>query len=453
MCGLIGMISRSNFGFQYKDKAIFEQLLFVNTVRGQDSTGIFGINKYGNVIAHKTAQAAPSAIKTQTFKEFFTKIYSEYRIVIGHNRASTRGATTDENAHPFIEDNICLVHNGTLNTHKQLADTEVDSHAICTSLAKNGYQETFEKLDGAFALIWYNVAEKKLYMARNKERPLHMVVTDDTFYFASELSMLEWVVQRNGVNKFKSYFLAEDKTYYWELDKLKEFEIMETPEKKTRPASTSLQKQRVTGPMAGFTHTRKQKTKQNLPGNTIQTTLDLEHTSTTNQKQNYIIGTSVSFWNSGLSQSRKGNNILTGYTIDIDNVPIVCSLPEKCSEETLNNLDTANWIQATIQLIYKQSGIETLHLRNPIILEDDAETPESFLSRNGQLITYTDISDAGGNCEQCGAAITFNEEEISKAIMIKNTQAKTVRLFCKHCVEDNRRWGVMSPQHYGEYVQ
>ena len=122
MCGLVGMISRKANGFLYKDKAIFEQLLFNNTVRGVDSTGIFGVNKYGNLIAHKTAQAAPTALRTSTFNEFIGKIFSDFRIVVGHNRASTRGATTDENAHPFIEDNICLVHNGTLHSHKQLAD-------------------------------------------------------------------------------------------------------------------------------------------------------------------------------------------------------------------------------------------------------------------------------------------------------------------------------------------
>lgn len=454
MCGLVGMISRATFGFQFKEKGIFEQLLFTNTLRGQDSTGIFGVNKYGNVIAHKTAQAAPSALKTQTFKDFFTKMYADYRIVIGHNRASTRGATTDENAHPFIEENICLVHNGTLHTHKQLADTEVDSHAICTSLAKNGYQETFEKIDGAFALIWYDAAKKKLYMARNKERPLYMVVTDDTFYFASELSMLEWVLRRNGIDKFKSYFLSENKTYIWDLDNLKEFEIEETPEKKTSPTSTYLPKQRVTGQPAGFTRSRKQKAKQHSLGNNTQLTLGLAHTTTTTEKsQYYIVGSTVDFWNSGVSQSRKGNNILTGYTIDVDNVPIVCSLPEKCPDETLDAFHAANWVQGTIQLIYKQNGEQTLHLRNPIILRDDAENPESFPSRDGKLITQDDITDAGGHCEQCGTEIEFEKEAIAKAILIKNSQAKTVRLFCKHCVDDNIRWGVMSPQHHGEHVQ
>jgi len=196
MCGLIGMISRKDFGFGFKDKSIFEQLLFSDTLRGIDSTGIFGVNKYGNLLAHKTAAPASNALRTATFQEFLGKIYTDYKIVMGHNRAATRGATTDENAHPFVEDNICLIHNGTLTSHKQLSDKEVDSHAICNSLAVQGYEETFKNINGAFALIWYDADTKKLYMARNKERPLHMVVTDDTFYFASELKMLEWILHR-----------------------------------------------------------------------------------------------------------------------------------------------------------------------------------------------------------------------------------------------------------------
>ena len=36
----------------------------------------------------------------------------------------------DQNAHPFVENNIILVHNGVVYNHKKHEDTEVDSHAI-----------------------------------------------------------------------------------------------------------------------------------------------------------------------------------------------------------------------------------------------------------------------------------------------------------------------------------
>jgi Glutamine amidotransferase domain len=443
MCGLVGMISRKDFGFAFKDKAVFEQLIFADTVRGVDSTGIFGVNKFGNLVAHKTAQAAPSALKTQTFKDFLNKMYLDYRIVIGHNRASTRGATVDENAHPFVEGDICLVHNGTLTTHKQLADKEVDSHAICHSLSEKGYQDTFENIDGAFALIWYNAEEKKLYMARNKERPLNMVVTDDAFYFASELAMLEWVLRRNGVDKFKSFFLAEDKTYIWDLDKRAEYTMQDTPAKKSRPASVHVHKLKGTGSRVRTFHTKQVKSR--VSGTMQQTNcLTLAHTTTTTE-QNYTVGTTVEFMSVGISESRKKNKILTGNTLDVDNTPIVCSIPDNMPDHGLTALENASYLQGTISMIYRSNGIETLHLRDPIILESDEDEPDSISSRNGIMITKEDLVAAGSCCSQCFSQLNYTAEDLAYALYLKDQKD----IMCKHCVDDNIKWGILSHEQFG----
>ena len=42
MCGLVGMIAIQSQGFSYKDKEMFNQLLYADAVRGEDSTGVFG---------------------------------------------------------------------------------------------------------------------------------------------------------------------------------------------------------------------------------------------------------------------------------------------------------------------------------------------------------------------------------------------------------------------------
>ena len=131
MCGLVAIISKNQHGFLFNDGKLFEQMLYADALRGMDSTGIYGINKYGNLKMVKAAKAAAEFIGTKTFQDFKNEIVNKFRVVVGHNRAATKGATTDDNAHPFIEDHICLVHNGTLHTHKHLADKEVDSHAIC----------------------------------------------------------------------------------------------------------------------------------------------------------------------------------------------------------------------------------------------------------------------------------------------------------------------------------
>ena len=66
MCGIIAMISKDKFGFEYKSKTIFQQMLYANALRGQDSTGVFGINKHGNLKMVKSAQPAASFLATKT---------------------------------------------------------------------------------------------------------------------------------------------------------------------------------------------------------------------------------------------------------------------------------------------------------------------------------------------------------------------------------------------------
>lgn len=119
--------------------------------------------------------------------------------MVGHNRKATTGAINSENAHPFHEGNIVLVHNGTLRGgHKQLANTEVDSHAVCHSFNEKGAIETIKTLDAAFAFIWWDIEKSKLFAVRNDERPLSMVVTEDAYVLVSEAWMAQALLGREG---------------------------------------------------------------------------------------------------------------------------------------------------------------------------------------------------------------------------------------------------------------
>lgn len=445
MCGLVGMISRRDNGFLYKDKAIFEQLLFNNTVRGFDSTGVFGINKYGNLISHKTAQAAPTALRTTTFNEFIGKIFSDYRIVVGHNRASTRGATTDENAHPFIEDNICLVHNGTLHSHKQLADKEVDSHAICHSLATVGYDETFKKIDGAYALIWYDANTKKLYMARNKERPLHMAVTSDTFYFASELKMLDWILTRNGVNDHKGYFLIEDKTYIWDLDKPKDYVVKDTP-KKFIPQASNYGHQGLLG-VTQHQYTKKKKHHRASRGGSCRSYPSYELTGDDDNYEEgieYRSGETVEIYNKGAAESKRGNLNLIGYTLDGANTPITCSIPENLTDDAYQSLVGAEYLQATVSMIYTVNGKQSLYMRDPIILEDTVTTA------NHKEITREMLEEHGGSCYVCKKILTLADKEDLEGSIAVLDGDKLKNIACTDCSEDLASWGCTSG-YYNNY--
>jgi hypothetical protein len=188
MCGIIGLIARTDQGFWQRDADLLEQLLIVNSLRGKDSTGVFTTfrNKQAEVL--KLGSNPFNLFRTKEWADFRTSMVSRGRLVIGHNRAATKGAVTTENAHPFVENNIILVHNGTLWDHSKLSDKQfdVDSNAIAHALSESPIEEVLPKLRGAYALVWYDTEKQKLFAVRNDERPLFIIESDNMFVLSSE---------------------------------------------------------------------------------------------------------------------------------------------------------------------------------------------------------------------------------------------------------------------------
>ena len=113
MCGIVGVVSKHTNGFSSPEMDMFQNMLFVDTMRGWDSTGVFGVDNYGNVGIAKAAMHGADFICTKEFKEFKSHAIKNGIFAVGHNRAATRGTINDENAHPFyVEDKIVLVQNG-----------------------------------------------------------------------------------------------------------------------------------------------------------------------------------------------------------------------------------------------------------------------------------------------------------------------------------------------------
>jgi hypothetical protein len=150
------------------------------------------------VTAVKHASHPMHTFKTEEWNKFKGRAISSGRILIGHNRKATQGSISSENAHPFVEENIILVHNGTLRGHKSISDKEVDSHAVCHAFAEKGAEEVLPTIDGAFAFVWWDTKKEKLYTIRNDERPLSFVVTEDVISIASEEWMPRVLFSRSG---------------------------------------------------------------------------------------------------------------------------------------------------------------------------------------------------------------------------------------------------------------
>jgi len=194
------MISGYTNGFAAKEMSVFSDLLFLDTTRGFDSTGVFGVDNNGNVDIAKDALHGLDFLRTKEYQAFKGHAIANGKFVVGHNRAATRGTINATNAHPFwVEDKIVLVQNGTYKgSHTHLKDTAVDTDAIAHVIAE---EETvtaaLKKIDASYALVWYNADTKELNLIRNSERPLWLAQYMNSGYvFASEPEMILYAASR-----------------------------------------------------------------------------------------------------------------------------------------------------------------------------------------------------------------------------------------------------------------
>ena len=209
MCGIVGLITKFTTGFSQAEVNTFGQMIYCDAVRGFDSTGMFHVNKFGNVEWAKAKWSPINLMSQQKYRDIIAEAMKQGTILIGHNRKATVGEVNDENAHPFVEGKIILVHNGSLDDHKKVADTVVDSHALAHLFNEKDYKEAVPEISGAFALVWYNVEDKKLRCLRNSKRPLFIVETNSLFYIASEVELIHWMLTRNSYTVTKPTRIIE----------------------------------------------------------------------------------------------------------------------------------------------------------------------------------------------------------------------------------------------------
>lgn len=412
MCGIVGMISKQTSGFSWKDKQMFSNMLYADAIRGFDSTGVFSVNKYGNLKMIKAAQRADAFIQTKKYKDFEDDIFTDARIVVGHNRASTRGATNDQNAHPFIEKEICLIHNGTLTAHKHLADKEVDSHAICHSIANKGYEDTIPHVHGAFALIWYDAKIKKLFVGRNDERPLWVLQTKDTDFIASEPEMLIWLYRRNYAEKgalVPKYFDTKH-LYIYNLDTLAGGYSTEDMPKKATPVSTF--------PQVG----------QAILAIGDHSTKVTDITNSKKVKIPYKPGDLITFEYTSSSVAG-GYCTFKGNTIQGDFFDVTCTvkLDQYSKEEEEALVDDAEYLSGVYSGFSWVKGKCVLVLRDPKIAD-------VYTSVDGILVTEQQIAQAGYACHDCGSILDLDVENYDFWVRMSATH-EIKKVLCSHCVD------------------
>lgn len=262
MCGIVGLVIKADNGFTKKTEDSFFDMLYVDTIRGDDSTGVIYVENDASFGYMKEANAATWCAYAMQNDPAVKGMWSRGKAYIGHNRKKTIGAVSDETAHPFIVDRkFAMVHNGTLYNHKQLADTAVDSEALTIHLSKvlnkdytkEKLEEALGKVNGAYAIVAYNQDTNKVYLTRNKDRPLAYIETDDGWFWASEGNMLYWILARNGIDwkQNKVHNLKENCLMTIDLSTNTMTTEDYVPKKATPPAPIKV----VGGPTVTVTHT------------------------------------------------------------------------------------------------------------------------------------------------------------------------------------------------------
>src|SRR4030065_2738016 len=213
MCGICGAVNVSLV--QNNLTNFIKQSLVVNSLRGTDGSGLLIINKEKEIFLFKKPLSGPDFVQLAIALTMVGA--SNPRFVVTHNRAGTAGNyNAMAHTHPVEYEHIILVHNGTLTSYYNLNVNTVshDSSAIAESIAKHGAKATLEKLNGSYALVWYDIKEETLNMARNDDRPLFLanVKENKGMLFASEAGMLSWLAARNSL-KLNSIFTLKENTW------------------------------------------------------------------------------------------------------------------------------------------------------------------------------------------------------------------------------------------------
>lgn len=204
MCGIVGIVAKKDKGLTVPHLEVFREMMICDSIRGEDSTGVFSVNDSGNASFLKLATHPFNLVDSKEYKDWAQAAWASGRAVIGHNRKATLGSVSNKNAHPFVNRNIIFIHNGNVSNFRALLhhkkrsrlEIEVDSHAAAVVLSENDPLKILPEFKGAFTFVWYDVEKKKLYFIRNEERPLFFANTDDHVYFASEGGMLHWLLDR-----------------------------------------------------------------------------------------------------------------------------------------------------------------------------------------------------------------------------------------------------------------
>jgi len=208
MCGNVALISTNKTTTDWKKRSDWlRAAIIADTIRGADGTGLAFVpwDDLGAPDYLKQAVPGPTFLENRRVGSILTNV-DKYAVLMGHNRAATKGGVSTKSSHPFAHKHITLCHNGTLTATSGLdLSFDVDSEAICHAFAEKGAGEVIETLKGAYALQWYDAKEKTYNIARNEDRPLAFAFTPkgEFAFVASEAWMIRELAYKYDITLSK----------------------------------------------------------------------------------------------------------------------------------------------------------------------------------------------------------------------------------------------------------
>ena len=214
MCGIIGYI-----GMQRASKILIDGLKRLE-YRGYDSVGIATLHN-GKITMRKNIGMVTDVADSMNFHEL------EGTIGIGHTRWATHGTVSEANAHPHFgrSEKIAAVHNGVIENFSELREelahhgfrSETDSEIIPHLIEENhngsffdSFLKSLKKIEGSYAVVAFDEAEEKLYLAR-KNSPLIIGIGKGEMFCASDIpAMLEHTRQFIPMEEGDAAILTKD---------------------------------------------------------------------------------------------------------------------------------------------------------------------------------------------------------------------------------------------------
>lgn len=204
MCGIFGFVRGTPATAGYRE--FMYNSLVVGQLRGMDGAGLAVVDAEFVPESLAKATLGMNLAHSKDGGALLDKVLGS-TAAFGHHRYKTHGEHKDEHCHPFVFNHITGVHNGTVPTYVLSGIDKAVSHDVDSGRIYAALSKTKDPIDvlknitgGAYALVWYDGETHTVHMARNTERPLHIIEGPSGVVFASEAGMLEWLSGRSSLH-------------------------------------------------------------------------------------------------------------------------------------------------------------------------------------------------------------------------------------------------------------